>query len=138
MVGTMRLSVVLDGRDLSTLSPFWCAALGYEPVLSLPDFEVLRPVDSEPKGPVFILQKVPEGKAGKNRMHVDIHPPLDLGVPGLIARLEALGGRRIGVPVTGLLDEIGVWWQVMGDPEGNEFCVVADPGHADPPQEWAA
>jgi hypothetical protein len=31
--------------------------------------------------------------------------------------------------VVDLVDEIGVWWQVMADPEGNELDVVADPGH---------
>ena len=129
----MRVSVVLDGRDLSLLVPFWGAALGYDAVFSLPDFEVLRPREGEPPGPVFILQRVPEERpAGKNRMHLDVHPPLELGVPGLVARLEALGGRRIGEPVTDLLEEIDSWWQVMADPEGNEFCVVADQGHPPP------
>ena len=129
----MKLSVVLDGRDLSLLVPFWTTALGYDAVFSLPDFEVLRPREGEPPGPVFILQRVPEERAaGKNRMHVDVHPPLELGVPGLVERLEALGGRRIGEPVTDLLEEIDSWWQVMADPEGNEFCVVADGGHPPP------
>jgi Glyoxalase-like domain len=128
----MRLSVVLDGCDLSVLVPFWCAAMNYEPALSLPEFEVLRPADAEPKGPVFILQRVPEEKAGKNRMHVDVHAPAGLGVPALVARLEDLGGLRRGDPVTALLEPLGIWWQVMADPEGNEFCVVADPGHPPP------
>ena len=128
----MRLSVVLDGRDLSVLVPFWCAAMGYESVLSLPEFEVLRPIEGEPTGPVFILQRVPEAKTGKNRMHVDIHPPLELGVPALLERLEAMGGQRQGEPVTALLADLGVWWQVVADPEGNEFCIVADPGHPAP------
>jgi hypothetical protein len=128
----MRLSVVLDVHDLPALVPFWEAALGYDAAFSLPEFEVLRPREGEPPGPVFILQRVPEEKAGKNRMHVDVHPPLDLGVPALVARLEALGGRRIGAPVTDLLEAIDTWWQVMADPEGNEFCVVADQGHPPP------
>ena len=129
----MRVSVVLDGRDLSLLVPFWEAALGYDAVFSLPDFEVLRPREGEPPGPVFILQRVPEERpAGKNRMHLDVHPPLELGVPGLVDRLKALGGRRIGEPVTDLLEAIDSWWQVMADPEGNEFCVVADQGHPPP------
>ena len=128
----MRLSVVLDVLDPTQMVPFWSAALGYDAVFSLPDFEVLRPREGEPPGPVFILQRVPEEKAGKNRMHVDVHPPLELGVPGLVERLEALGGRRIGAPVTDLLETIDTWWQVMADPEGNEFCVVADQGHPPP------
>ncbi|HEY7720797.1 MAG TPA: VOC family protein [Pedococcus sp.] len=125
----MRVSVVLDCLDPKALVPFWSAALGYEPATSLEDYEVLVPREGEPPGPVFILQRVPEPKAGKNRSHLDIHPPLERGVPDLVAELESLGGRLLGDPVVDLVDEIGVWWQVMADPEGNELDVVADPGH---------
>src|SRR5262245_43389342 len=100
----MRLSVVLDCLDPVGLVPFWSSALGYEQAGSVEGCEVLRPAQGEPSGPVFILQSVPEPRAGKNRMHVDVHPPLDLGVPGLVARLEGLGGRRLGPPVTELVD----------------------------------
>jgi predicted enzyme related to lactoylglutathione lyase len=128
----MRISVVLDCQDPQGLVAFWSTALGYQPATSLQDFEVLAPAAGEPAGPVLILQRVDEPKASKNRMHLDIHPPLELGVPALVERLEALGGSRVGEPVTELLDEIGVWWQLMRDPEGNEFDVVADPGHPAP------
>ena len=90
------------------------------------------PADGESPGPVFILQGVAEPKTGKNRMHLDVHPRLDLGVPALVERLERLGGSRVGTPVTDLYDELGIWWQVMTDPEGNEFDVIADPGHPAP------
>lgn len=129
----MRVSVVLDCNDPAALVPFWCAALGYEPAGSLDDFEVLAPGDGEPPGPVFILQRVAEPKSGKNRSHLDIHPPLELGVPALVERLEALGGTRLGEPVTELSESLGIWWLTMADPEGNEFDLVADPGHAPPP-----
>lgn len=60
------------------------------------------------------FQKVPEAKAGKNRVHLDISAT-DLVVAK--ARIEALGGRRIeGYERGGFL--------VMADPEGNEFCLV--------------
>jgi len=133
----MRLSVVLDSHDPGALVPFWSTALGYRHVGSVPGFEVLVPEDDQPPGPVFILQRVTEPKQLKNRMHVDVHPPLEVGVPELVARLERLGGRRRGGPVTDLLDEIGVWWQVMEDPEGNEFDLVADEGHPAPRPETA-
>ncbi|GAB3439856.1 VOC family protein [Phycicoccus ginsengisoli] len=132
----MHLSIVLDCLDAQALTPFWSAAMGYRVASELPGFVVLRPDEGEPRGPVFILQQVPEGRNGKNRMHVDVHPPLDLGLPGLVSRLEDLGGRRLGEPVVDLLDTVGVWWQVMADPEGNELCVVAEPGHPGP-EEWS-
>jgi len=128
----MRISVVLDCHDPQRLVGFWSTAMRYQPAGSLTSFEVLVPAEGEPAGPVLILQRVREPRTGKNRMHIDIHPPIDLGVPALVAQLERLGGSRVGEPVTELLDEIGVWWQVMADPEGNEFDVVADPGHPAP------
>ena len=123
----MRLSIVLDCLDPKALVPFWAAALGYEPAGSLPNYEILSG-----SGPVFILQQVDADKAGKNRMHLDLHPPLEVGVPALLERLEALGGRRVGEPNTELLGSLGIWWQLMIDPEGNELDLVADPGHPAP------
>ncbi len=89
-------------------------------------FTVLVPLDREVPGqPVVILQKVPEEPAGKNRVHVDLHPP---DPAEHVARLEALGARRIGERVTELSEQLGGgWWQRMADPQGTVFCVVADP-----------
>jgi hypothetical protein len=67
----------------------------------------------------LLFQDVPEGKSGKNRLHVDIH-----GEPGglveLVARLEDLGAIPVREVDKG---PAGHWW-VMQDPEGNEFCAV--------------
>ena len=132
----MRLSVVLDCADPAALVPFWAEAMGYRLATSLPGFEVLVPRAEEPEGPVFILQRVPEDKQGKNRMHLDVHVPLDIGVPEQASRLVGLGARRVGAPVMELWQTAEIWWQVMADPEGNEFCLVADPGHPAPPDGW--
>ncbi len=91
----MRFSVALDCLDPKGLIPFWQAALGYTHVWSVPGFEVLQPGEGEPPGPVLILQQVPEPRSGKNRMHLDIHPPLELGVPALVERLQSLGGEVV-------------------------------------------
>jgi predicted enzyme related to lactoylglutathione lyase len=119
----VRLSVVLDSVDPKSVLGFWEEALGYRLAADLGAFLVL--VSREDKGePVVILQRVPEEPVGKNRMHVDVHPP---DAEEHVARLEALGGRRIGPRITELLESHGVWWQQMADPQGNVFCVVADP-----------
>jgi len=128
----VRVSVVIDCLDPDALVGFWAAALHYRPVTSPDGYRVLVADEGEPEGPVLILQRVPEARRGKNRLHLDIHVPLELGVPAMVATLERLDGRSVGAPVTDLLESAGVWWQVMTDPEGNEFCVVADPGHPAP------
>jgi predicted enzyme related to lactoylglutathione lyase len=130
--GRVRVSVVIDSVDPDALVPFWAAALGYRYVEQpgLDAFRALVPADGEPPGPVLILQRVPQARPpGKNRVHLDVHPP---DVPELLDRLVALGARVEAEPVTELLESMGIWWQVVSDPEGNTLCVVADPGHAPP------
>jgi catechol 2,3-dioxygenase-like lactoylglutathione lyase family enzyme len=126
----VRVSVVLDTVDPRALAAFWCEALGYREAGDLGSFLVLAP-ERGAEGPVVILQRVPEERAGKNRVHLDLHPP---DADAHVARLEGLGARRIGDPVTELEATIGVRWQRMADPQGNEFCVVSDPPD-DPPSD---
>ena len=67
-----------------------------------------------------MLQRVPEPKTGKNRAHLDLYVA---DPESLIERLVSSGGTRAGDPQV----HAGQWFQVMHDPEGNEFCVL---------QEW--
>jgi len=116
----MRLSVVVDCTDPQSLVPFWAAALGYRPAETVEGYAALVPPEGG-SGPVLLLQRVPEAKSGKNRVHLDLHPQN----PGEHVRtLERLGGRRMGDWVEEELASAGIRWQVMADPEGNELCVV--------------
>ena len=119
---SVRVSVVLDTVDPRAIAAFWREALGYREAADLGAFLVLAPERGD-EGPVVILQQVPEERSGKNRMHVDLHPP---DADEHVLRLERLGARRIGGPVTELEPTLGVRWQRMADPQGNEFCVVTD------------
>jgi hypothetical protein len=71
------------------------------------------------RGRRLLFQDVPEGKSGKNRLHVDVHSEPG-GLDKLVARLENLGATRIRAVNKG---PAGHWW-IMQDPEGNEFCVA--------------
>ena len=65
----------------------------------------------------LLFQRVPESKAVKNRLHVDVHT-------GARQRQEEVA-RLAGLGAT-VLQEVkaqGGEWVVMADPEGNEFCV---------------
>jgi catechol 2,3-dioxygenase-like lactoylglutathione lyase family enzyme len=120
----MRVSVVLDCLDPDALASFWAEALGYRLVDRADGYRILAPADGEPAGPVLILQPVPEGRSGKNRMHLDVHPD---DPKAHIRLLESLGAQRLGAPIAAY----GVEWQTMADPEGHEFCIVAH-GRLDP------
>ena len=67
--------------------------------------------------PVVYLQRVPEAKTVKNRVHLDL---MTADPEELIGRLTRLGATRVGTPVSG---SEGGRWQVMADPEANEFCM---------------
>lgn len=59
---------------------------------------------------------MPETKAVKNRLHIDLRPE---GQAAEVERLEQLGARRADVGQRG-----DVTWIVMADSQGNEFCVL--------------
>ncbi|WP_141309567.1 VOC family protein [Streptomyces spinoverrucosus] len=64
-----------------------------------------------------LFQRVPESKAGKNRLHLDLHPAEGRRA----SEVERL--RGLGASVLREVKEAGGEWVVMADPEGNEFCV---------------
>jgi predicted enzyme related to lactoylglutathione lyase len=109
------IGLVLDCADPERLAAFWAPALDYVSLGTAGAYAVLVP-DARP-GPKLLLQRVPEPKVAKNRMHLDIETP---DIDAEAARLEALGARRVR-PET--LHEHGSTWILMTDPEGNEFCV---------------
>lgn len=104
----------LDAVNHQTLADWWCAALGYERRRP-PNGEELPPEwpvpihDPAGEGPLIWITAVPEPKTVKNRMHMDVW--------GDTARLLALGATLLRRRD----DEID--WDVLADPEGNEFCV---------------
>ncbi|GAA3042003.1 VOC family protein [Actinokineospora globicatena] len=112
--------VTIDCADPRTLAGFWTKALGFEVAQDFDgEFLFLGPPGARQGEAVFIgLQRVPEERAGKNRVHLDFHTE-DRAAE--VARLVGLGATDAGeheVP--------GLAWTVLRDPEGNEFCVGAN------------
>lgn len=112
-------SVVIDCNDFPRMLAFWQDALGYTPRDEPEDgWAVLR----DPAGAHVnvSLQRVPERRLGKNRLHLDLYTPEP---EGEVERLLELGAtRHARVP------EPGEDFVVLEDPEGNVFCVVNKPG----------
>lgn len=131
----VRIDLTLDAGDVGVLVAFWKTALGYvdepppAPFGTRGEWLASFGIDEEESagdgewlcdpdgvGPRLSILRVPEPKTAKNRLHIDIRVPG--GRPGVEAearRLVAAGARVIR------LDEDHC---VMGDPEGNEFCVA--------------
>jgi predicted enzyme related to lactoylglutathione lyase len=110
-----RVELVLDCAEPKRLAKFWREALDYRDYYSDASLAVLVP--REGIASPLLLQGVPEPKAAKNRMHLDI--VVD-DIEAETHRLQALGAHRIdeGVQSFG-----GICWVRMSDPEENEFCV---------------
>ncbi len=112
-------STCIDARDPVAQGRFWSEVLGWR-ITEEDDEEVLLqpPEGSREAGivPELLFLRVPEEKAVKNRLHLDLRPDDQAAE---VARIEALGATRADV---GQGDE--VTWVVLADPEGNEFCVL--------------
>jgi hypothetical protein len=109
----------LDARDHHAQADWWCHVLGYVRRDELASGE-RRPtdwpvpiVDPGGSGPLIWIVPVPEPKSVKNRMHVDLY--------GDTQAILALGATLVR-PIGGDIE-----WDVLADPEGNEFCVFAEP-----------
>jgi len=116
--------LTIDSADPQGLAAFWSAALGL-PIGGVGTGECegevwIGPGEGHPHDgimPDLLFIRVPENKAGKNRLHLDLRPDDDQEAE--VTRLEALGATRADI------GQGDVSWVVMRDPEGNEFCVLA-------------
>ena len=112
-------TVTFDCADPVRLATFWAEALGSE-LAPGSDPEGARVRDPAGVTDGLYFQPVPEAKAVKNRVHIDLRPSGSMAVE--VDRLEELGAT-----VQGRVDEGGSFWTVMQDPEGNELCVLRGP-----------
>jgi hypothetical protein len=118
--------LAIDCADPTALARFWCSVLDYEVQDEDDDTVTIgfrtapdRSSDPGPVPPTLTFARVPEGKTVKNRLHIDVNPS-DTEQAEEIGRLLDLGARHADV---GQGDQS---WVVLADPEGNEFCVLAD------------
>lgn len=109
-------SIVFEPAD-PIVGRFWSEATGWPIVYDVDGDLAIRAPDG--RGP-FLTFGPPSGavKTEKNRLHLDIAPPVGGDQSAEVERLIALGARRVDV------GQGDVSWVVMADPEGNEFCVL--------------
>jgi len=127
--------VTIDAASPRALGAFWCEVLGYVEQPPPPGFDTWEDaldafgvdrsdpdrafaiVDPEGRGPRVFLQKVPEGKTAKNRVHLDVNVGKD-AMHAKAEELVALGATHVAEH-----EEPAGHWITMLDPEGNEFCL---------------
>jgi predicted enzyme related to lactoylglutathione lyase len=124
-------NITFDCGDARALGSFWSTMTGWNLYYDDdPEVYVAPSYPHDGIGMLFI--PVPEGKAAKNRVHLDLAP--DSGT-----RDEAVD-RAVASGATVLEDhrrDDGTGWVTLADPEGNEFCIergVVERGPATPRQ----
>ena len=115
--------VAVDCRDPEAVARFWAEVLQAEIVDSSPEEVLMRPRNGT--GPNVIFLAVPDEKVVKNRLHFDLRPDDQAAE---VARVLGLGATRVDI------GQGDVTWEVLADPEGNEFCILRalDPGEEGP------
>ena len=114
-------TVTLDAADPDLVAGFWAAALGWERRTDEDGDIWIEPGDGHPDRDTtrpLLVVRVPEAKAGKNRLHLDLVPD---DHEAEVERLESLGATRPDIGQRG-----NESWVVLADPEGNEFCILEE------------
>jgi hypothetical protein len=118
--------VCVDSADPPALAAWWQRLVGGEVHTDSDDDVALRTA-----GVLLLFLAVPEPKRGKNRVHIDLRAT---NFESAVGAAVALGAQRA--------DDVydGPSWQVLRDPEGNEFCILrprqdeeSDVGEGDSP-----
>lgn len=115
-----ELVVVIDCAQLDRSAEFWTAVLGYvRDGVATGRYQSLLPAHG--RRAEILLQRVPEARQGKNRVHLDLRTR---ELEPETRRPVSLGARMLTEqPVT----EHGWRWHIMADSDGNEFCVLQPP-----------
>ena len=111
-IGTLT-HVGIDVSDLERAEAFYSSLLGIERDKAWDQYLAFKPLSS---GLIVYLQRVPEKKTGKTRVHMDLTVP---DVEAALAKVEAIGGRAIRDFV-----EPSENFAVVADLDGNEFCLI--------------
>ena len=109
-------ALCFDASDPHRQAQFWAAALGWN--LDESDDEVaLSPNDGTRFGILF--EPILEKKTGQNNIHLDLTTTSVEDQQDIVDRLIGLGARHLDI---GQREDEG--HVVLGDPEGNEFCII--------------
>ena len=149
--------LTIDANDPERLARFWESVLDYVPQpppegfatwrewyvsVGVPDSDFEDGADGcdrlmapDGTGPNLWFQPVPEHKAGKNRLHLDIYPSggrsvaIELRRERVDAKVAELveAGAKVHKRFPEDFDaspDADHYFRVLQDPEGNEFCVA--------------
>jgi hypothetical protein len=114
-------AVTVDCAEPYRLAQWWSEATGWPIDDAKSDDDEVALV--QPGLPWLLFIRVPEGKTGKNRVHLDVNGADGRTRDEEVERLLALGAK----PYEDHRNPDGTRWVTLLDPEGNEFCVCRSP-----------
>jgi predicted enzyme related to lactoylglutathione lyase len=114
-------AVTVDCLDPERLVAFWASVLGVAEKWRGGDPVQYIDLGAADGSPVIRFQRVPEPKAVKDRIHLDLRVD---DIDEASGRVIELGGVRVE---QNDVSEYDVVFRVMLDPEGNEFCLITGP-----------
>lgn len=107
----------INGDGTQAVGYFWSQVLGWPLVWDQDEETAVR--DPDGTGPLVTWGGPPVApKHGKNRLHLDVAPPLGTDQAAAVDHLLALGATHVDI------GQGDVSWVVLADPDGNEFCVL--------------
>jgi catechol 2,3-dioxygenase-like lactoylglutathione lyase family enzyme len=115
------IALCFDANDPAALARFWSGVLGWEMADDPEDGVMLLPADDT--GFLLRFLHTDVQKSAQNHIHFDLTSTSPEEQQHTVDRSLGLGARHIDVGQRP--DEAHV---VLGDPEGNEFCVI-EPGN---------
>lgn len=115
-MGAVLREVIIDCTNPRRVADFWGAVLGWD-VQDSGETCWMSASGAPFPDLLLVFVPVPETKAVKNRLHLDVSP-VGCDRDEEVARLQGLGATRADIGQ----GEQG--WVVLADPEGNEFCVL--------------
>lgn len=122
-------TAVIESTDHRALAHWWREALDWEVMFEDDDEAVVIPKWARELGAKLTFEQTPPGlvfvpveyeKQSKSRVHLDFAPHTSQDREAEIERLINLGATRADVG-----QGPDVSWEVLADPDGNEFCVLS-------------
>jgi predicted enzyme related to lactoylglutathione lyase len=117
-VGTHLVNLVIDSARPRVVAEFWAALLGWKVAVEEPEQVDVRAPDSDGWALNLTFVTVPEAKAAKNRIHLDLASASAAKQGSIVDKSLDLGAQPADI------GQGKVPWVVLADPEGNEFCVL--------------